>query len=93
MAVKTIRYFPYIDSTHISLFLSCHYPLKFVYFGSLFPQVLHLVRDPRAVIRSRMVTFHELYSGNGKKTPVNVFYILPHAPARYKLRNRELESY
>jgi len=30
-------------------------------------KVIHLVRDPRAVIRSRMVTFHELYSGNNHK--------------------------
>jgi len=31
--------------------------------------VIHLVRDPRAVIRSRLVTFHELYTGNGSRYP------------------------
>lgn len=40
-------------------------------FGCTNYQVVHLIRDPRAVIRSRMVTFHELYSGNGQKIPVN----------------------
>ncbi|XP_063691400.1 carbohydrate sulfotransferase 1-like isoform X2 [Bolinopsis microptera] len=37
-------------------------------FGCSNFQVVHLIRDPRAVLRSRMVTFHELYSGNGQKT-------------------------
>lgn len=30
-------------------------------------QVVHLIRDPRSIIKSRMATFHELYSGNGSK--------------------------
>ena len=40
-------------------------------FGCSNFQVVHLIRDPRAVLRSRMVTFHELYSGNGLQTAVN----------------------
>ena len=32
-------------------------------------KVIHLVRDPRAVMMSRMLTFHELYDGNKKLGP------------------------
>eukprot|EP00116_Pleurobrachia_bachei_P003541 sb/3463803/ len=32
-------------------------------------KVVHLIRDPRAVMVSRMLTFHELYDGNKKLGP------------------------
>ena len=55
-------------------------------------KVLHLVRDPRAVIRSRMVTFHELYSGNAAKIKtMNDSYI--QAAAADLCNNTDLASW
>ena len=36
-------------------------------------QVVHLIRDPRAVMRSRMVTFHQLLTSDNKRYKVGEF--------------------
>ncbi|KAL5260036.1 hypothetical protein ACHWQZ_G010224 [Mnemiopsis leidyi] len=62
MVPKTIRYYN----------MTTLYKIKD--FGCDNFKVIHLVRDPRAVMTSRMSVFHELYDGNallGAQIPVN----------------------
>ena len=61
MVPKTIRYYN-MTTLH-----------KIIDFGCDNFKVIHLVRDPRAVMNSRMSVFHELYDGNallGAQIPV-----------------------
>lgn len=62
MVPKTIRYYN-LSTLH-----------KIRQFGCDSFKVIHLVRDPRAVLNSRMNVFHELYDGN--------HYLGPHVNAR-----------